>query len=387
MAPMTLKYLLLCQLFFKTMGSFTPSVSEYEMVACHTGARVNLMRQCNAYRTGTPGELAASGNYPELENWCMSITWREANQENNWGSCMEMTTDENYRYITSNTVPDYYFNPYCPIGLGYGYCVPQEQHCFFPELICGEDNGEGTTEYGDVWVAALHHYKIPLVGNPTRPDRPGDMYDVSLVGAEKDLGPTQGVAINGINIQGPNDAGDVSIDEGGFQLACGGHVTPPTTSLDMPGPLAGMPPLYHYHKSPECLAPFKNASIGFSHGAQPYTHAQLTGWAMDGFGIYAYQDIGGAAPVVDQCGGHFGPVNTGEVVYHYHSRPIVPYHLACQGPSLGQCDSTQRGTNYCHPGCGAEVCVQPGTSEDDLRAYLDTWDPFWLDQYTTNQYK
>ena len=114
---------------------------------------------------------------------------------------MEMTTDENYRYITSNTVPDYYFNPYCPIGLGYGYCVPQEHHCFFPELICGEDNGEGTTEYGDVWVAALHHYKIPLVGNPTRPDRPGDMYDVSLVGAEKDLGPTQGVAINGINIQ------------------------------------------------------------------------------------------------------------------------------------------------------------------------------------------
>ena len=31
--------------------------------------------------------------------------------------------------------------------------------------------------------------------------------------------------------QGPNDAGDVSIDEGGFQLACGGHVTPPTTNL------------------------------------------------------------------------------------------------------------------------------------------------------------
>ena len=46
--------------------------------------------------------------------------------------------------------------------------------------------------------------------------------------------------------------------------------------------------------------------------------SQLTGWAMDGFGIYAYQDIGGAAPVVDQCGGHFGPVDTGEVVYHYH---------------------------------------------------------------------
>ena len=70
------------------------------------------------------------------------------------------------------------------------------------------------------------------------------------VGAAKDMGPAIGVAINGINIQvktcifvsnspwssslnhqGPNDAGDVSIDEGGFQLACGGHVTPPTTNL------------------------------------------------------------------------------------------------------------------------------------------------------------
>ena len=58
------------------------------------------------------------------------------------------------------------------------------------------------------------------------------------------------------------------------------------------------------------------------------------GWAMDGFGIYAYQDVGGAAPVVDECGGHFGPTDTGEVVYHYHSRTIVPYHLACQGSNL-----------------------------------------------------
>ena len=58
------------------------------------------------------------------------------------------------------------------------------------------------------------------------------------------------------------------------------------------------------------------------------------GWAMDGFGIYAYQDVGGVAPVVDECGGHFGPTDTGEVVYHYHSRTIVPYHLACQGSAI-----------------------------------------------------
>ena len=121
-----------------------------------------------------------------------------------------------------------------------------------------------------MWVPEIHHFKIPLAGDPTRPDRPGDMYDAETVGAEKDLGPATGVAINGINIQvkrteldryknlltstkccsqGPNDAGDVSIDEAGFQLACGGHVTPPTENIQAPPPApAGTPPLYHYHK-------------------------------------------------------------------------------------------------------------------------------------------
>ena len=43
-------------------------------------------------------------------------------------------------------MPDYYYNPYCPIGLGYGYCVDQEIEagmCNFPDLTCGEDNGAG----------------------------------------------------------------------------------------------------------------------------------------------------------------------------------------------------------------------------------------------------
>ena len=92
--------------------------------------------------------------------------------------------------------------------------------------------------------------------------------------------------------------------------------------------------------------------------------------------------------MVDECGGHFGPVDTGEVVYHYHSRTYVPYHMACQGPALGNCAATQRGTSYCHPGCGGyEVCVQPGTSEEDLREYLGQWDPDWLDQYNVNPYQ
>jgi len=362
-------------------GKFVPSVDEDDMVNCHTGLRLYMRRQCDAYKT----DISSTG-YPSLPDYCGHVTWEEANQDNSWGSCSASTEADGFRYIISNQVPDYYFNPYCPIGRGYGYCVPQEVVCHFPNLKCGEDNGIGTTAYGDVWVPLISHFKIPLEGNPTRDDRPGDMYDPFAVNAEKDLPPAIGVAINGINIQGPNDAGDVSIDEGGFQLTCGGHVTPPTTNLDGPPP-AGAPPLYHYHKSPECLEPFTNASIGVSHGGRPYSHAQLMGWALDGFGIYAYQDIDGSAPVVDECGGHFGPVDTGEVVYHYHSRPTVPYHLACQGPALGECASTQRGTNYCHPGCGAQVCVQPGTDEELLMVYLARWDAEWIYKYTVNDYK
>lgn len=97
----------------------------------------------------------------------------------------------------------------------------------------------------------------------------------------------------------------------------------------------------------------------------------------------------GEDPVVDECGGHFGPVSedSDEVVYHYHTRTYVPYVMACQGPALGKCDETQGPhSNYCHYGCGAEVCVQPGTKQDKLKEYLATWDEEWLDTYTINNY-
>ena len=244
--------------------------------------------------------------------------------------------------------------------------------------------GEGTTAFGDVWVAQEDSYKIKLEGNPTLSDRPGDMYDATLVDAAKTVGVAVGVAINGIGIYGPNDAGDISIDEAGFQLACGGHVTPPEGNAQVTG--ASSPPKYHFHKAAECLKPFTDASKGIAAGGEPYEHAQIMGWALDGFGIYAYQEKGGGIPIVDECGGHFGPVDTGEVVYHYHSRVIVPYTLACQGPALGKCDDTQRGTNYCHTGCGAQVCVQPGTNETALNEYLNNWDSTWLSKYTVNDF-
>jgi hypothetical protein len=45
-----------------------------------------------------------------------------------------------------------------------------------------------------------------------------------------------------------------------------------------------------------------------SHRGQPDRHGELFGYALDGFGMYAFWDVGGAKPVVDECGGHFGPV-------------------------------------------------------------------------------
>jgi len=219
------------------------------------------------------------------------------------------------------------------------------------------------------------------------------MYDARGVRALKSVGAALGIAINGIGIYGPNDAGDVSIDEAGFQLTCGGHVTPPMEEVakhseDKHIPFS--PPTYHFHKAPECLEPYTQDYKGISRGARPDTHGKLTGYALDGFGIYTFQDIGGAQPVVDECGGHFGPVSddSDEVVYHYHTRPYVPYTIACQGPSLGKCRKTQTPTsNYCHAGCDADVCVQPGTKPWKLDQYLGQWDRHWLSWYKVNDYK
>jgi hypothetical protein len=87
------------------------------------------------------------------------------------------------------------------------------------------------------------------------------------------------------------------------------------------------PPLYHYHKAPDCLDEFVEQNKPFSHGGTQGKHGGLIGYALDGFGIYTFQDIGGTAPVLDECGGHFGPVDDDDlttVVYHYHTTTYTP---------------------------------------------------------------
>jgi hypothetical protein len=201
------------------------------------------------------------------------------------------------------------------------------------------------------------------------------MYEV-LGNGSKTFGATQASHLNGNSIQGPNDAGAINVDVAGFQLACGGHVTPPVQG-----------PQYHYHKAPDCTPQFKPRAVPTDHNGTAKKHGLLFGYALDGFGLYGYEDIGGSAPVLDECGGHFGPTDDDkldEIVYHYHATTYSPYHLACQGPALGKCESTQHGASFCGEGCGAEVCAQPGTKMAALRTYLSKWNSTWLDHYTTN---
>ena len=93
---------------------------------------------------------------------------------------------------------------------------------------------------------------------------------------------------------------------------------------------------------------------------------------------YGGGDGGGGDGGDDGGGGDGG----GGVVYHYHATTYTPYHLACQGPALGACAST--GTQFCGPGCGAQVCAQPGTDARALEAYVGRFNASWLERYTTN---
>jgi hypothetical protein len=328
-----------------------------------------------------------------LDDSCYNATWP------NVYNCRKWWTNETHRFVEGNSIPDHnehgdngrVIGPYCPFGENdpRGYCLPAEGKCVFEGMVCPNQTLASKLNLsGDVPVTNQIYREFTLNPDPTADDLPKHLYH----------GATEyqqiGVHLNGVHIKGPSEAEGYNVDTSWIPLLCGGHVTPPV----------GPGPVYHYHKASTC-----------DHIETPGEHGPLLGYANDGFGIYGFQDISGTAPVVDECNGHFGPVTNADletVFYHYHAHELTvmpsltftkqeplfqPYFIGCQGPSKGKCNSTIAKApkmmtdlyhNWCGVGCGAELCVQPGTSNSSLTTYLTKFDKGmdWIRNYTTNDY-
>ena len=312
------------------------------------------------------------------------------------------------RVVETNSVPPYAFEPYCPFGAGKGYCFdpPGSFDCDWGAMVCpAQKFARDRNISGDVMMPWYEKFVFPARPDPTVASAPRHIYDdVALVAwadydLEDDATPPQksgpdaryqviGVHVNGVQLKGPAEAEGYNVDLTGLGLekTCGAHITPP---YSLPGAA-----MYHYHKAASCC-----------HIESPGRHSPLIGYANDGFGVYGYADVRGDASVLDECRGHFGPLDDdapGDVAYHYHAQDVnntvasgdgfMPYYLGCQGPAKGLCESQvnwtahDMGHVYCGDGCGADVCVQPGTRPDALDAYLDAFNATWLAAFTVNDF-
>lgn len=319
-----------------------------------------------------------------LNESCLAQLWP------NVSACAEWYVDGDLRVLESNNVPPYDVPPYCPFGIGQGYCQSPTQgdstDCDpFRNLTCpctGSDASCFSTTTGDVMAVTYQLFEFPLHPDPTNASKPVHMYDNNCL-KNGNTYQVIGAHLNGVQIKGPAEANGFNVDTSLIPLPCGGHVTPPV----------GTGPGYHYHKASDCL----DISM-------PGDHGPMIGYAADGFAIYGFGDVTGS-PVLDECHGHFGPtsVNNATVTYHYHASPATnvdgethkPYYLGCLGPSKGQCQSVgsnpdyDDGANWCGAGCGYDVCVQPGTDEGEMERYLELFTSSataWLANFTVNSY-
>lgn len=135
-----------------------------EAMRCHRPTNRRTARDCLAHaKILTPKELGES-SFPELASACFNVTWQSVvaargdkeklGTTGAWGSCVATVEDDSYRYFTSNSVPSHFFPPYCPLGIGLGYCVANDDDCAFDGLVCGDvtsvGSSRGFTPFGDV---------------------------------------------------------------------------------------------------------------------------------------------------------------------------------------------------------------------------------------------
>lgn len=205
-----------------------------------------------------------------------------------------ITTDENFRYITTFQCPPYdnpmWNNPNNACMVEVTYKIPLR-----PTRPTTADNipvGEASASYNGILY--LKEDPRPIFGS-------------------------LGVLLNGVNIFGvgspcgfgsrcPRDGGptlyvDAVESEGHTTDQCAGHSSPTGA--------------YHVHS---------NLGFNSSSGRQtcqlpvdtPGEHSQLLGWMFDGYGIYGQVSENGTVPTdLDECGGHTHDID-GVSVYHYH---------------------------------------------------------------------
>jgi phosphatidylethanolamine-binding protein (PEBP) family uncharacterized protein len=119
-----------------------------------------------------------------------------------------------------------------------------------------------------------------------------------------------GIAVNGVPIFNPCKQG-----------GCQNGDTKVLGELDICNGHAGRADDYHYHAAPTCLMASK---------PENYWNTHPVGWALDGYGIFGFNNADGQiASRDDVCGGNTGSVSNAPSGYSYHVSTVSPYILSC----------------------------------------------------------
>jgi phosphatidylethanolamine-binding protein (PEBP) family uncharacterized protein len=119
-----------------------------------------------------------------------------------------------------------------------------------------------------------------------------------------------GVAVNGVPLFNPCKQG-----------GCQNGDTKVLGELDVCNGHAGRADDYHYHAAPICLMATKPDS---------YWNTHPVGWALDGYGIFGFNNADGQIASRDGiCGGNTSSVSNAPSGYSYHVTAVSPYILSC----------------------------------------------------------
>ena len=116
---------------------------------------------------------------------CLSKSWPDVQNCAVWSE-IDNGKYSGIRTLESNSVPPYYVPPYCPFGIGQGYCQSpidgDSTDCdVFRDMTCPCEEGsmgcKTSTEVGDVLTPTYQYFEFPLNPDPTKEDLPLHMYD------------------------------------------------------------------------------------------------------------------------------------------------------------------------------------------------------------------